>query len=142
MRSPQLLIYENGDRLAGLVREQAKQQQWTLRSPRSVESCLRLVEPGGPTVIVLELGLHVPAEMRLLEQCSQRVPDVPVLVVSDSDNAQLTGIAWDLGARFVFCPPQQREQLPEIIAGLMEAAIGRPRPVPSPGGPASSGGGA
>jgi hypothetical protein len=35
----------------------------------------------------------------------------------------LAGLAWDLGARCVLFPPQTRDQLPGVVAGLMEAMM-------------------
>jgi hypothetical protein len=127
MRSPQLLIYEPDDRLLGLLREQAKEHKWTWREVRSPESCLRLLRHGGPNMVVLKVGNDVTAEMRFLEQCGRLYPDTALVVVSDMDNPWLTGLAWDLGARYVLSPPQPRNQLPDIVAGLM-AAIGPPSP--------------
>ena len=41
-------------------------------------------------------------------------------------HAALAGLAWDLGADYVLFPPQPRELLPEIVAGLLGHPEGRP----------------
>ena len=43
----------------------------------------------------------------------------PVVLAADGDQPELAGLAWDLGAAYVLLPPQPRERLPEIVAGLM-----------------------
>jgi hypothetical protein len=132
MRYPQLLIVEPEPRLVGWLRDMAKTHQWTLREPRSPEACLRFLRQGETSVLVLKAGADPTKEMRLLERCSVMFPDVPAVVVSDTDSAALDDLAWDLGAHCVFGPAQPREHLPEIVAGLMEAALSRTRVSPAP----------
>ncbi len=123
MRFPQVIIQEPDGKLGALVRDLARQQRWTLREPRSPEACLRLLGPGGPAVLVLKVGRELGPEIRLLERATRLFPDTPVVVVGDADNAPLAGLAWDLGAAVVVAPPLPRDELPEIVAGLMEAAM-------------------
>jgi len=56
----------------------------------------------------------------MLEQVSWLYPDAATVLVGDSDQAWLAGLAWDLGAHWVLLPPQTRERLPEIVTGLMK----------------------
>jgi DNA-binding NtrC family response regulator len=126
MRYPQLLIVEPDQRLAGMLRDLAKQHQWTLREPRSAEACLRFLRQSGASVVVLKAGIDPNAEMALLERCSVLFPDASTLVAIDSENPPLSGLAWDLGAAVVFGPSQPREHLPALVAGLMEVALDVP----------------
>jgi hypothetical protein len=70
-------------------------------------------------VLVLKLGRDLEKELSVLEQATRLYPETPAVVVGDAVNAVLEGLAWDLGASYVLFPPQPREQLPEIVAGLM-----------------------
>jgi DNA-binding response OmpR family regulator len=126
MRYPQLVIVGSDQRLKGVLSDLAKQHQWTLREPRSHDAVLRFLRQSSASVVVLKVGLDPKAEMQLLERCGLVFPDVPTVVVSDSDSSALGGLAWDLGAHVVFSPSQPREHLPEIVAGLMEAATRQP----------------
>jgi hypothetical protein len=137
MRYPQLVIVGPDPRMVGALRDLATQHQWTLREPRTPEAALRFLRQSGASVVVLKAGPDPKVEMRLLERCGVLFPDVPTVVVCDSDSSGLTGLAWDLGAHFVFSPPQPREHLPEIVAGLMETAVGRPGTMLAEKGPAS-----
>jgi DNA-binding NarL/FixJ family response regulator len=123
MRFPQIVIYESDGLLAGLLRDQARDHQWLVREAQSSESVLRLLRPGGSSVVLLKVGPDLAGEMQLLERCGRLFPDAPVIVVSDTEHPGLTSLAWDLGARAVLGPPQPREALPEVVAGLMEAAL-------------------
>ena len=130
MRFPQVLIYEGDGRLAALLRETlalgqgGDKRRWALRSPRLASSCLRLLRGAGPSVLVLKLGRDPKRhEMPLLEQVTWLYPDTATVVVSELDNPALAGLAWDLGARCVLFPPQTRDQLPGVVAGLMEAMM-------------------
>jgi DNA-binding NtrC family response regulator len=124
MRYPQLLIVDPDQRLAGLLRDLAKQHQWSLREPRSAEACLRSLRQSGTGVVVMSVGQDPKAEMHLLERCGVLFPDVPTVVVTDSDSSALVGLAWDLGAHFIFGPGQPREHLPLAVTSLMENAAG------------------
>jgi hypothetical protein len=46
----------------------------------------------------------------------------------------LAAVAWDLGAAYVLLPPQSREALPNIVAGLLGLPAGQPDSLPPEGG--------
>ncbi|MCI0457737.1 MAG: hypothetical protein L0Z62_12265 [Gemmataceae bacterium] len=120
MRYPQVLVYETDGLLAGLLRRAEKSRAWSLREPRRLESCLRLLRRGGPSVLVLKLGRDLEQELALLERVHARFPETATVVVGDLDYPQLAGLAWDLGAAYVVFPPLPRTLLPELVAGLLE----------------------
>jgi hypothetical protein len=151
MRFPQLLVYETDGRLAAQLRKLARERQWSLREPRQPATCLRLLRRGGPSVLVLKLSAAPPREppggaapperawgreLMLLERVSWHCPDTATVVVGDAENADLAGVAWDLGAACVLFPPWPRDWLPDIVAGLMGAGTARP---PAPEEPAPTG---
>jgi hypothetical protein len=116
---PQIVVYEWDGRLAALLRTTAEERRWALREPRQAGACLRLLRRGGPGVLVLRAGRNLEQELGLLERAAWLFPDVPAVLVGDAEQAVLTGLAWDLGARCVLVPPHPRERLPEVVAGLM-----------------------
>jgi DNA-binding response OmpR family regulator len=133
VRLPQLLIYEGDGRLAALLRETAEARRWSLREPRQLAACLRLLRRGGPAVLVVRVGRNLEREMTLVERAHAFFPDVAIVVVGDRDQAPLAGLAWDLGADLVVFPPLPRDGLPEMVLGLMESTReepGLPLPVP------------
>ena len=119
MRLPQIVIYEPDDRLKLQLEALAEQRRWALRPARRPETCLRLLARGGPAVLVLKAGRDLERELALLERAAWLYPDAPVVLAADGDRPELAGLAWDLGAAYVLLPPQPRERLPEIVAGLM-----------------------
>jgi hypothetical protein len=126
MKLPQLLVYENDGKLADLLRETARARRWALRRPRLPSACLELLGRGGPGVLVLRVGRDLKnRELPLLEKVTWLFPDTAAVVISDIDNPALAGLAWDLGASLVLSSSQAREQLPEILAGLMESLSGK-----------------
>jgi DNA-binding NtrC family response regulator len=120
MRFPQVLIYEKDGRLAELLRRQRKTQHWSLREPRRPETCLRWLKRGDPSLLVLKVGNDVLEELTLLDRVSWLFPDTASVVVADTDNPVLAGLAWDLGAALVLFPPQPRYDLLDIVSRLME----------------------
>jgi hypothetical protein len=119
MRHPQLLVWEGDGRLAALLRPLALERRWVLREPRQAGAVLRLLRGAAPGVVVIKAGRDLERELTLLERVSWMFPDAASVFVADGDQARLAGIAWDLGAAYVLAPPQPRERLPEIVAGLM-----------------------
>lgn len=129
MQYPQVLIYENDGRLAALLQAQAEAQHWALRQPRQVDACVRLLRRARPGVLVLKVGRDLSREFTLLERVRWLCPEAAAVVVADMHNAALAGLAWHLGAHYVLMPPQPREQLANVLAGLMKHSAMRP---PSP----------
>jgi DNA-binding NarL/FixJ family response regulator len=119
MRYPQLLVYESDGRLAERLRALARDRRWSLREPRRPEACVRLLRHGGPNVLVLKLGRNLESEMALLQQVSTNFPETASIVVADTDKPALTGLAWDLGARYVLVPAQPHERLIEVVAAFL-----------------------
>ncbi len=120
MHYPQLLIYETDRRLAGLLQRLADQNNWLLREPRQPSAVLRLLERGGPGLLVLRLSRDLERELALLEQVSWLHPDAATVLVVDNEQRGLFSLAWDLGVRWVLLPPHTRERLEEIVLPLME----------------------
>jgi DNA-binding NtrC family response regulator len=118
MRQAQVLVYESDGRLANLLRTLCGKQGWRLRELRHGESVIHVLGEGAE-VLVLRLGRDLAEEMTLLEQVSWTFPEAATVVVGDVDHPELASLAWDLGAAFVLLPPLSRDQLPEIVAGLM-----------------------
>jgi DNA-binding NarL/FixJ family response regulator len=125
MRHPLVVIFEGDGRLAALLRPIAEQHNWVLREPRQTGSALRVLQRGGPAVLVIKAGRDLDRELALLERVKRLLPEAAVILVGDVDHPALAGLAWDLGADFVLFPPQAREQLPEIVDRLMNATGGR-----------------
>lgn len=120
MYYPQLLIYETDRRLASLLQRLADKNNWLLREPRQPSAVLRLLDRGGPGVLLLRLSRDVEREMALLEQVSWLYPDAAAVLIADNEQRGLSGLAWDLGARGVLLPPHTRERLEEIVLCLMQ----------------------
>ena len=130
MRHPQVLVYERDGLLANLLRRSGKAGQarkptdWALREPRRLETCLRLLSRGGPSLLLLEVGHDLEREFTVLERVSWLHPETATVVVGDAEDAALAGLAWDLGASYVLFPPLPRDQLLDVIDALMARLAG------------------
>ncbi len=124
MHYPQVLVYENDGRFAEWLRPASRARRWSLREPREIKSCLRLLEGGHPSVLVLSAGNDLIREMSLLEQASSGFPDTAALVIDTLDNPQVARLAWDLGARYVLSPPLVREQLVDLVNAFLPRQTG------------------
>jgi hypothetical protein len=122
MHHSQVLVYENDGKLAGLLRREGKPGDWSIREPRSLDSCLRLLRSKAASVLIVKLGKDLVRELTLLERTSWLFPEASTLAVIDSENPVLAELAWDLGASFVLSPPQPRQQLAAIVTGLARTA--------------------
>jgi len=119
MRLPQIVVHEKDGRLKSQLEALAERCRWVLRGASQAETCLRLLKPGGPAVLIVKAGRDLEGELALLERATWLYPDVPAVLVGDGNQPELAGLAWDLGAACVLLPPQPRERLAEIVAGLM-----------------------
>ena len=119
MYYPQLLVYETDRRLATLLQPLADKNDWVLRESRRLSAVPRLFDRAGPGVLVLRLSRDVERELAMLEQVSWLHPDAASVLVADLDQMGLSGLAWDLGVRWILLPPHTCERLTEIIVGLM-----------------------
>jgi hypothetical protein len=144
MQYPLLIVYETQRRLATWLREAAPiaeqlrydtegkltpiggddrgdaRPTWLLREPRRPSACLRLLERGGPAVVVLHLGASPEEVLKLLDAIAWRFPDA-VTVVVEEEHRGLAPLAWDLGATMVVLPPRVHERLQETVLGLMHS---------------------
>jgi hypothetical protein len=123
VRHPQLLIYEGEGRLAAMLRPVAAEHKWSVREPRQLESCLRLLRRGGPAVLVLEAGGDLERELTLLERVAWLHPDAAVVFVGEASHAELAGLTWDLGAAYVLLAAQVRERLADVVVTLMSRSV-------------------
>jgi DNA-binding NarL/FixJ family response regulator len=120
MRFAQLLICETDGRLASALEPTAKMNRWVLRQPRSIDSAIRLLERSAHAVVVLRVGRDVVRELTLLKRIGWYFPEVPVVVVTDSDDPALIGLTWELGAAYVFSGRGLSQHLAEAIGGFMK----------------------
>jgi DNA-binding NarL/FixJ family response regulator len=120
MRFSQLLVCETDGHLASALESTAKSNRWVLRQPRSIESAIRLLERSTQAVVLLKVGRDVVRELALLKRVSWFFPEVPVVAITDSDDPALIGLAWELGAAYVFSGRGLSQNLAEAISGLMK----------------------
>jgi hypothetical protein len=119
MRYPQVIVYEADGLLAQLLRPLVEQRRWSLREPRQRSAVLRLLRRGGPNVLVIKVSRDLEGEFGLLDRIKHVFPETAVVLVGDHDHPRLAALGWDLGADFVLFPPQPRDDLIEMVAGLM-----------------------
>jgi hypothetical protein len=123
MRHPQLIVWEADGRLAALLRPLAEGQRWAFREVRQGDECLRLLERGGPAVMVVRIGRDLAREFDLIERLGWHHPAASTVVVAEANHGRLAGLAWELGAAYVHLPPASMEGLREVVAGLMGVAF-------------------
>ncbi len=122
MRAPHLVVYEADRWMADLLRGTAGTWGWTLREVRQPDACLRGLRNGGPAVMVLELGRDLAADLALLARVARTCPWTAIVAVQNVISPELSGLAWDLGAAWVFAPPHPRDALLPLVLALMETA--------------------
>jgi chemotaxis response regulator CheB len=131
MKLPQVVVYESDGWLADQVRRLAGEHSWLVRESRHADACLTHLADARPAVLLLRLERELLDGLTLLSQVSERAPDCPVVLVSDvkmegaEQRAQLSALAFDLGARYVLFPPLQQPVIEDLVAGLLGAAIQR-----------------
>ncbi len=131
MRHPQVVVYESDGSLAAQVRRLAGDHAWLVRESRQADACLNLLADSRPAVLLLKLERELVDGLTLLARVAERAPDCPVVLVSDvkmegaEQRAQLSALAFDLGARYVLFPPLQQPVIEDLVSGLMASAVRR-----------------
>jgi DNA-binding response OmpR family regulator len=131
MKHPQVVVYESDGWLADQVRRLAGENGWLVRESRRADACLALLADARPAVLLLRLERELLDGMTLLSQVSEKAPDCPVVLVSDvkmegaEQRAQLSALAFDLGARYILFPPLQQPVIEDLVSGLLGATIRR-----------------
>jgi hypothetical protein len=120
MRQRQVLVCDGDGMLAQVLREPVQARGWRLSEVRHPRVCLGLLPQGGDSVFVLRAGRDLVDEMTLLQQVANLFPETATIVVCDADNQAVSGLAWDLGAKFVLHPAQISDMLPDIVAGFLQ----------------------
>ncbi len=131
MKLPQIVLYESDGALAGQVRRLAGENSWLVRESRDPDACVKLLADSRPTILLLKLERELHDGLALLTRVSERAPDCATIVVSDvkmegaEQRAQLSALAFDLGARYLLFPPLQQPVIEDLVSGLMAATIKR-----------------
>jgi hypothetical protein len=100
-RCSQVLTYGIDGILAERLRELAQAQRFWLRETSQFSACQNLVQSSPPSVFVLVLGRNLERELALLEQVHACLPGTATVVVGETDNPALAGLAWELDDRFM-----------------------------------------
>jgi DNA-binding response OmpR family regulator len=132
MRAPQIVVCESDRWAADLLRGTAELWQWPLRELRDEAAIVRALGRGGPSVLVLEIGGDLERDLALLARLTWLCPQASAVAVSPVASAELTGLAWDLGADYVLAPPLPRDALLPVVLGLMETASPKTTPTAGP----------
>src|SRR5260221_5386088 len=131
MKPPQIVVFETDGLLARYVEDTSARHMWLLRESRQVPACLNLLREGGPAALVLKVGRNLVRELAVLDEIHATLPDVPVVVVGDTEDEAIEVLAYDLGAAYVLQPPEPRHHLIELVEQLVTASIERmQRPSP------------
>lgn len=131
MKYPQVVVYESDGSVARLVRRLADENSWLVREPRRAEACLELLADFRPSVLILKLDDELHDGLKLLAEVTRLAPRCPVILVSGvkmegaEQRAQLSALAFDLGARYTLFPPLQQPVIEDLVSGLLSACIRR-----------------
>ena len=64
-------------------------------------------------------------ELAVLDEVHAALPDLPVIVVGDTEDEALEVLAYDLGAAYVLQPPEPRHHLVDLAEHLVRTSIER-----------------
>ena len=99
-----------------------KTPQWKPQSVATAGEALRLMEREVPDLLITDLQLPEMSGVQLVAEIRKRLPSLPILLVTHSDNAQMAMEALRVGATS-FSPKQSlQKDLPSTIAQLLDVA--------------------
>ncbi|MFC7380044.1 response regulator [Brevundimonas sp. GCM10030266] len=112
-----LLVIEDDDRFAGIVRDLSRELGFQCLVAGTAEDALVLARRHSPSAIVLDIGLPDQSGLTVLDSLKRddKTRHIPIHIVSAEDHSQ-TALA--LGARGYTLKPVKREDLSEVLSGL------------------------
>ena len=118
-----LLVIEDDDRFAGIIRDLSREMGFQCLVATTAEEALDLATRHRPSAIVLDVGLPDQSGLTVLDRLKHddATRHIPIHIVSGEDHAQ-TALA--LGALGYTMKPVKREELADVLHGL-EAALER-----------------
>jgi DNA-binding NtrC family response regulator len=119
MQQAQILTFGIDGRLGERLRELAQTQRFWLRETSQLSACQNLVATTQPSIFVLTLGRDLEKELALLERIHACLPGTASIVIGETDNPALAGLAWELGATYVLFPPTPIETIAELVTRLL-----------------------
>lgn len=114
-----LLVIEDDDRFAVIVRDLSRELGFQCVVASTAEEALALARRYGPSAIVLDIGLPDQSGLTVLDSLKRddRTRHIPIHIVSADDHSQ-TALA--LGALGYTMKPVRREDLAQVLTGLEE----------------------
>jgi DNA-binding NtrC family response regulator len=119
MQQALVVTYGVDSILVQRLRELAQARRFRLRETSQLTACQGLVHASSPSVLVLMLGRDLERELALLERVHATLPKTAIIVIGDTDNPVLAGLAWDLGASFVLFAPMPTEWLADLVGRML-----------------------
>lgn len=138
MRYPRIVILEHDNRLREgvLPRRRAmlserlpegwsqegrlwESHRFAVREVRHPDSCLAELMDGSPAVVVVRGRRDLTVEQELIVRLKRLLPDVAIVVVGDVPDPLLANWYWDVGADYVQLGPCSRDDLGEVVVGLL-----------------------
>jgi len=119
VQQTQVVTYGIDGVLAERLRELAQAQRFWLRETSQFSACCSLIVSTAPSVFVVVLGKDLERELALVEQVYACLPSTRTIVVGETDNPALAGLAWELGATYALFPPTPVEMIADLIVRLL-----------------------
>lgn len=115
-----LLVIEDDDRFAGIVRDLSRELGFQCLVASTAEEALRLARRHAPSAIVLDIGLPDQSGLTVLDSLKRddQTRHIPIHIVSAEDHSQ-TALA--LGAMGYTLKPVPRDDLARVLAGLEQS---------------------
>ncbi|MDQ8027399.1 MAG: response regulator [Brevundimonas sp.] len=115
-----LLVIEDDDRFAGIVRDLSRELGFQCLVAGTAEEALALARRHEPSAIVLDVGLPDQSGLTVLDSLKRddRTRHIPIHIVSAEDHSQ-TALA--LGAMGYTMKPVPREDLARVLSGLEQS---------------------
>ncbi|MBI2805371.1 MAG: hypothetical protein HYX68_10380 [Planctomycetes bacterium] len=121
MQQTQVLTYGIDGILAERLRELAQVHRFWLRETSQLSACKNLAQTSPPSLLILVLGRDLEGELAFLSKVHESLPTTRSIVIGETDNPILAGLAWDLGAAFVLCPPTPAASIVDLVPKMLLA---------------------
>lgn len=119
--NPRILVVEDNSEIRALIRESLG-RSFDVEDAANAEEAVRLLDEAQPDLVLLDWRLPGKWGSEVLDVCAQRVPRVPIIVLTSQTDTPTRLLAETLGADLFMTKPFRPAELIDAVRSLLRTS--------------------